>query len=303
MKNFLNAPISNAIALLAVIALLLSTFLGGGGITAPGAPQGITTVSGPIRIGDGSASAPGYTWSSDTDTGLYRIGANNMGWSANGTLALDINSDGTVDYTGAQTYSGLLNANAGIAVDTSAFTVADTSGNTVIAGSLAANGGITADTNKFTVADATGNTVIAGSLAANGGISADTTAFTVADTTGNTVIAGTLTVTSTQSLVGVTTFTASPIMSSESITPTDGADITIVANLVTLTPGGATGNSLAACTTGKWAVLYNSISANVVITDTGNFIGAGNQTLGQFDTLPLVCIATKWVQTGPVSAN
>jgi len=302
MKNFLSAPISNAVALLAIIAISLSLVLGGGAVPVS-VPQGVTTVSGPIRVGDGSASAPGYTWSSDTNTGLYRIGADNMGWSAGGTLAFDINSNGTVDFVGAQTHSGLLNANGGIAVDTSAFTVADTTGATVIAGLLSPNAGIAVDTSAFTVADTSGNTVIAGSLAANGGITADTTAFSVANTSGDTVVGGTLTVTGTQALVGVTTFTASPIMASESITPTDGAAIPIAANLVPLTPAGAVGNSLAACTTGKRAVLYNSISANVVITDTGNFIGAGNQTLGQFDTLPLVCINSIWVQIGPVSAN
>ena len=43
--------------------------------------------------------------------------------------------------------------------------------------------------------------------------------------------------------------------------------------------------------------------ANVIISDTGNFVGAGNQTIGQYDTLPLACFGSVWVQTGPVSSN
>lgn len=105
------------------------------------------------------------------------------------------------------------------------------------------------------------------------------------------------------SVTGAATFSTSPIFSTESITPTNGGTITPTASLVTLTPAGAVGVDLGICTTGMVAVLYNSVNANVVITDTGNFIGAGNQTLGQFDALPLACLASKWVQTGPVSAN
>jgi hypothetical protein len=73
--------------------------------------------------------------------------------------------------------------------------------------------------------------------------------------------------------------------------------------LVTLTPPGALGTALGSCTSGQKVILYNSVSANVVITDTGNGVLAGNQTLGQYDALPLACFGATWVQVGPVSAN
>jgi hypothetical protein len=95
---------------------------------------------------------------------------------------------GVVTQSGAQTFSGLLNANAGIAVDTSAFTVADTSGNTQINGTLGV----------------TGATTLVGALGSNGGLTVDSTAFTVADTSGNTQIAGTLGVTGATTLTGNT---------------------------------------------------------------------------------------------------
>lgn len=159
-----------------------------------------------ISMDDGSVSAPAYNFSSDTDTGIYRIGANNIGIATNGAKIFDCSATGCT-------------------------------------------------------------------------------------------IAG------TAALQGVVTFSVNPIVSSESITPTDGGTLTPTKQVVTLTPAGAVGVDLGACTTGQATILYNSINANVVITDTGNGVLAGNQTLGQYDALPLVCVGAKWVQTGPASAN
>lgn len=45
--------------------------------------NGLTTLE--MRVDDGSAAAPAVRFSSDLDTGLYRIGANNIGVATNGT--------------------------------------------------------------------------------------------------------------------------------------------------------------------------------------------------------------------------
>lgn len=58
----------------------------------PGAPSFTGTLAVPFRAPDGTASAPSYSWSADTDTGLYRIGADNVGFSAGGTLRWDYNT-------------------------------------------------------------------------------------------------------------------------------------------------------------------------------------------------------------------
>lgn len=102
---------------------------------------------------------------------------------------------------------------------------------------------------------------------------------------------------------GVVTLSSNMIHSSVSITPTDGGTLTPTAKLVTLTPAAAVGVSLGACTTGSETVLYNSVNANVVITDTGNGVLAGDQTLGQYDALRLSCYGSKWVQESAASAN
>ncbi len=120
-----------------------------------------------------------------------------------------------------------------------------------------------------------------------------------------TAASGTITTltSTTHNVLGTGTFSLSPIFSSESITPANGATITPTKNVVTLTPAGAVGNALGTCATNTWMVLYNSTANNVVITDTGNALLAGNQTIGQDDALALICIGTKWVQVSAVSAN
>jgi hypothetical protein len=48
--------------------------------------------SGVLKGPPGSAAAPGYTFAGDTNLGMYRIGADNMGFTANGTLIFDFST-------------------------------------------------------------------------------------------------------------------------------------------------------------------------------------------------------------------
>jgi hypothetical protein len=54
--------------------------------------QTVTVSSGVIVAPTGSASAPAYTFASDTDSGFYRIGANNAGVAVSATLISDWSS-------------------------------------------------------------------------------------------------------------------------------------------------------------------------------------------------------------------
>jgi microcystin-dependent protein len=58
------------------------------------AADGQTTLTGPIRAASGTAAAPGVTFGSDTDSGLYRIGSNNVGVAVNGALVVDVATTG-----------------------------------------------------------------------------------------------------------------------------------------------------------------------------------------------------------------
>lgn len=60
------------------------------GLTVTGA----AIASGQFRASDGSASAPGFSFSGDTNTGIYRIGADTIGIAVNGALIVTIDTDG-----------------------------------------------------------------------------------------------------------------------------------------------------------------------------------------------------------------
>ncbi len=53
-----------------------------------------TTPSTPILFPDGTASLPGISFASDSNTGIYRIGTDNFGFSAGGALIGDIGTGG-----------------------------------------------------------------------------------------------------------------------------------------------------------------------------------------------------------------
>jgi hypothetical protein len=67
----------------------------------------------PLRLTNGTFAAPSLTFDSDTDTGLYRIGANNLGVTAGGAKVLDVATTG-LGVTGALsiTNTGSAAANA-----------------------------------------------------------------------------------------------------------------------------------------------------------------------------------------------
>lgn len=67
------------------------------GISAGGAVRGIfgnnwLLMYGPVFCQSGSAGAPSYSFDGDTNLGFYRIGADNLGLSLNGALALDFST-------------------------------------------------------------------------------------------------------------------------------------------------------------------------------------------------------------------
>jgi Chaperone of endosialidase len=64
-------------------------------------------VTGSISLSDGSAAAPSLFFTSDTDTGLYRVGSDSLGFTTGGTNRLTINSGGYAGL-GASTTSATL---------------------------------------------------------------------------------------------------------------------------------------------------------------------------------------------------
>lgn len=75
------------------------------------AADGQTTMTGPLKAAAGTVSAPGLAFASDTNTGLYRIGADNLGIAANGAKVVDVATTGMTvtgdtDVTGTAKQAG-----------------------------------------------------------------------------------------------------------------------------------------------------------------------------------------------------
>ncbi len=66
------------------------------GVTVSGTSAGVWGPNGPILPQSGTFSTPSISFVGDTSTGLYRIGAANLGVVIGGTTALDIGSSGVV---------------------------------------------------------------------------------------------------------------------------------------------------------------------------------------------------------------
>ncbi len=118
---------------------VVNTFVSGNSVTASGhnqnwsdagteitnsvAADGQTTMTGPLKAANGTVGAPAVTFASDADSGIYRIGANNVGVAVNGAKVLDIATTGltvtgtinsvTLDNTAWTVYSPVLTATVG----------------------------------------------------------------------------------------------------------------------------------------------------------------------------------------------
>jgi len=78
------------------------------------------TFSGVLKLADGAVGAPAYSFTDDTDCGMYRIGANNIALSVNGAKVLDIATTG-LGVTGTLTPSSTIVGAVG-AVGTPSYT-------------------------------------------------------------------------------------------------------------------------------------------------------------------------------------
>lgn len=69
------------------------------------------SITGQAFAADGTAPLPAYSFTTDPDTGLYRIGANNVGVAVNGAKVLDVATTG-LGITGGASVTGLLDISA-----------------------------------------------------------------------------------------------------------------------------------------------------------------------------------------------
>lgn len=127
-------------------------------LTGSVATDGQSSIAGPLKAFAGTEALPGYAFATDTDTGIYRIGANNLGVTVGGVKILDVSSTGL--------------SIVGTIVTTGGATIV---GNSTITGTLGVSSDFAVNTNKFTVAASTGNTAVAGTLGVTGAITGSST--------------------------------------------------------------------------------------------------------------------------------
>lgn len=105
---------------------------------------GTVTASTNLKTGDGAVATPAMTFASDTNTGLYRIGADNLGIAANGAKVVDVATTG-VSVTGTLTSTGALTG--GSVTTAGNLSAANVSSSGQI---LSANGTVGAPSHSFT---------------------------------------------------------------------------------------------------------------------------------------------------------
>lgn len=63
--------------------------------------SGKGAMTAPLQLPDGSSAAPSLTFNSDTDTGLYRVGANTLGFAAGGAVKAELSTSQLLTVDGA----------------------------------------------------------------------------------------------------------------------------------------------------------------------------------------------------------
>lgn len=81
------------------------------------ATTGVTSMTGPVKAASGSVAAPGYTFASDTDTGFWLAGSNQIGWAAGGVQGATFNTDLSVTWAGAATWGGAATFNGAVTIN------------------------------------------------------------------------------------------------------------------------------------------------------------------------------------------
>lgn len=141
-------------------------------LTGSIAADGQTTITAQLKGASGSVGVPSYSFSADLDTGMYRIGANNIGLSVNATKIVDIATTGvsivgTLAVSGAYSPAGqILGADGSVSLPEFSYTADPDTGTYRIG---ANNIGIAVNATKILDISTTGLNVI-GTVSANGAV-------------------------------------------------------------------------------------------------------------------------------------
>jgi hypothetical protein len=95
----------------------------GTALTGSIAADGQTTITGALKGSSGTASAPSYSFSTDLNTGMYRVAADTLGFAAGGSKIVEVTAAG-ISITGTFALSGGLTiASGGLTVTSGGITI------------------------------------------------------------------------------------------------------------------------------------------------------------------------------------
>ena len=265
---------------------------------------------GAIGFGDGSASAPAIGFTSDTNTGFYRIGADNLGVSTGGALRWDFNST----FHDANALPILNVGNAGTDFDTDGGLVL-ANGLTITAKALTLNVGHTlisssANTATWMLPAATGSVnVLTGNLKIGDG--SPTVALDGEDgyiegsleVGGDSKLVGTVTASGDVDVNGVIHAYSNLYVAGKtvdgpvSLIPADGATIVPTATLYLLSPTGDVTITLgtSGIAAGTIVEYHNMVAQNIIFAYTNVRTSTGAAlTIGQYDVVIWRFTGTEW---------
>jgi hypothetical protein len=109
-----------------------------------------------VLTNDGTAAAPSFSWISDVDTGLYRIGADQIGISTGGTVRITVSTttttisiatqiNSTLGVTGATTLSSTLGVTGITSITNATASTATTNGALIVTGGVGIGGSVNAN--------------------------------------------------------------------------------------------------------------------------------------------------------------
>ncbi|GIK36561.1 MAG: hypothetical protein BroJett011_03940 [Chloroflexota bacterium] len=117
---------------------------------------------------------------------------------------------------------------------------------------------------------------------------------------GVTVSAGNLTVSNGDAVIA----DFAQIAAQTAISLTNGGILTPTGTFQPIQSGGAVTVTMSSgCSTGQEVLLVNRVNQTIIISETDTSALSDNASLGQYDSLHLLCDTSRWIQIAPESDN
>jgi hypothetical protein len=268
----------------------------GANITITQTPTDITIIGteGQIELEDGSAAAPSLFFVNDTDTGLFRVGANTLGIAVGGTQAAAISS-ATFAITPNTTIAGTLTAN-GTSIPASKTLVVTTDKISALAATTSAElaGVISDETGSGSLVFASSPTLVTPDLGTPSALVGTNITGTAAGLTAGTVTTNANLTGDVTSVGNATSIAAGVIVDADINASAAIADT----KLATISTAGKVSNSATTATSANTAsaIVARDASGNftagtITANLTGNVSGSSGSTTGNAATA--TALATK----------